>query len=85
VEHGVTEEVTDLDLVEWMIRLAAGELPSLESLTPSSRGHSIQVRIYAEDPNKNFQPSSGLLTEVVFPSNVRVDTWIERDRSFALL
>jgi urea carboxylase len=78
VEHGVTEEVSGVDLVEWMVRLAAGELPALESLVPTSQGHSIQARIYAEDPNKNFQPSSGLLTEVVFPANTRVDTWIER-------
>ncbi len=78
VEHGVTEAVTGIDLVEWMIRLAAGELPPLETLAPSCRGHSIQVRIYAEDPNKDFQPSSGLLTEVIFPIDVRVDTWIER-------
>ena len=78
VEHGVTEAVTGIDLVEWMIRLAAGELPPLESLIPVCEGHSIQVRIYAEDPNKNFQPSSGLLTEVVFPEDARIDTWVER-------
>jgi urea carboxylase len=77
VEHGVTEAVTGIDLVEWMIRLSAGELPPLETLTPVAEGHSIQVRIYAEDPNKNFQPSSGLLTEVAFPKNARIDTWIE--------
>ena len=59
-------------------RLAAGELPPLETLAPVSEGHSMQVRIYAEDPNKNFQPSSGLLTEVVFPAAARIDTWIER-------
>ncbi len=78
VEHGVTEAVTGIDLVEWMIRLAAGELAPLATLAPISQGHSMQVRIYAEDPSKNFQPSSGLLTEVVFPSDVRIDTWIER-------
>jgi urea carboxylase len=78
VEHGVTESVTGIDLVEWMIRLAAGELAPLETLAPVCQGHSIQVRIYAEDPSKNFQPSSGLLTEVVFPNDARVDTWIER-------
>jgi urea carboxylase len=78
VEHGVTEAVTGIDLVEWMIRLAAGELPPLETLVPVCEGHSIQVRIYAEDPNKNFQPSSGLLTEVIFPEDVRIDTWVER-------
>ncbi|MEY2605623.1 MAG: urea carboxylase [Verrucomicrobiota bacterium] len=77
VEHGVTEEVSGIDLVEWMIRLAAGELAPLETLVPSMSGHSVQVRIYAEDPNKNFQPSSGLLTEVAFAADARVDTWIE--------
>lgn len=77
VEHGVTEEVTGLDLVEWMIRQADGSLPPLESFQIEPRGHAIQTRIYAEDPNKNFQPSSGLLTHVAFPSEVRVDTWIE--------
>jgi len=78
VEHGVTEAVTGIDLVEWMIRLTAGELPPLETLISVSEGHSIQVRLYAEDPNKNFQPSSGLLTEVLFPNDTRIDTWVER-------
>ena len=67
VEHGVTEEVTGVDLVEWMVRQAAGSLPPLESSTVQPRGASIQVRLYAEDPARNFQPCSGLLTEVVFP------------------
>jgi urea carboxylase len=78
VEHGVTETVTGIDLVEWMIRLAAGDLSPLATLAPVCQGHSIQARIYAEDPNKNFQPSSGLLTEVVFPGQARIDTWVER-------
>ncbi len=78
VEHGVTEMVTGIDLVEWMVQLAAGELPPLETLVPATEGHSIQVRIYAEDPNKNFQPASGLLTEVAFPVDARIDTWVER-------
>jgi urea carboxylase len=77
VEHGVTEEVTGVDLVEWMLRQAAGEL-SLAQVKLSLRGVAIQVRLYAEDPAKNFQPSTGTLTEVVFPSDVRIDTWIER-------
>ncbi|MEQ1860164.1 MAG: urea carboxylase [Chthoniobacteraceae bacterium] len=75
VEHGVTEMVTGLDLVEWMLRVAAGEPPEFVAPTPS--GSAIQVRIYAEDPGKNFQPSSGLLTEVVFPEGARCDHWIE--------
>jgi urea carboxylase len=75
VEHGVTEEVTGTDLVEWMVRVAAGErLPA----KPGNEGHSIQVRVYAEDPGKNFQPSSGILTQADFPSAARVETWVER-------
>lgn len=77
VEHGVTEEVTGVDLVEWMLRLAAGDLPRLDSLQCRSWGHSVQVRIYAEDPARDFQPATGLLTEVRFPQGVRVDSWVE--------
>lgn len=78
VEHGVTEEVTGVDLVEWMVRLAAGDHTFLDSYQHQPQGHSIQVRVYAEDPAKNFQPSSGILTDVTFPDSIRSDTWIER-------
>jgi urea carboxylase len=77
VEHGVTEEVTGVDLVEWMVRLAAGELPPLETLESSPVGHAIQARLYAEDPARGFQPASGLLTQVTFPPDLRCETWIE--------
>ncbi len=77
VEHCVTEEVTGVDLVEWMIKQAAGEMPDLDTLSIKPTGAAIQARVYAEDPNKDFQPSSGLLTQVHFPSDVRVDSWIE--------
>ncbi|HYJ10480.1 MAG TPA: biotin carboxylase N-terminal domain-containing protein, partial [Polyangiaceae bacterium] len=78
VEHGVTEQVMGVDLVEWMVRTAAGEPPNLaEFRGREPNGHSLQVRVYAEDPAREFKPSSGLLTEVVLP-DVRVDTWIER-------
>jgi urea carboxylase len=77
VEHGVTEQVTGVDLIEWMLRLASGELPPLYSLPIHASGAAIQARLYAEDPNKNFQPSSGLLTAVRFPQGVRVDGWVE--------
>lgn len=77
VEHGVTEEVCGVDLVEWMVRLAAGEKQFLDDYVDAPRGHSIQVRIYAEDPAKNFQPSCGLLTEVTLPET-RCETWVER-------
>ncbi|MEJ2468888.1 MAG: biotin carboxylase N-terminal domain-containing protein, partial [Campylobacterales bacterium] len=64
VEHGITEEVTGVDLVEWMIRTAYGENPDLYDYVHAPKGHSIQVRVYAEDPMKNFQPSSGVWTNV---------------------
>ena len=77
VEHGVTELVNDVDLVEWMIRIAAGETDAFAKYQHQPSGHAIQVRLYAEDANKNFQPSSGVLTEVKFSPNARVDTWVE--------
>ncbi len=77
VEHGVTEEVTGVDLVAWMVRLAAGERDFLDDYQHQPQGTAIQVRLYAEDPGKAFQPSSGLLTEVRFDPQVRVDTWVE--------
>ncbi|MES9984311.1 MAG: urea carboxylase [Candidatus Thiodiazotropha sp. 6PLUC6] len=81
VEHGVTEEVYHVDLVEWMIKLAAGESIELDSKreTLSADGHAVQVRIYAEDPYREFQPCPGLLTDVYFPQDgdIRIDHWIE--------
>ena len=81
VEHGVTEEVFGVDLVRWMFELAAGSSFSLDNLreTLEPKGHAIQVRVYAEDPYRNFQPSPGLLTYVEFPdeANYRIDTWVE--------
>ena len=78
VEHGVTEEATGFDLVEWMVRQAAGDMPSLDSITIQPRGVSIQAPVYAENPAKEFQPSSGTLTAVEFSAAARVETWIER-------
>lgn len=77
VEHGVTEEVTGVDLVEWMVRQAAGETLPLDQGSIAPRGASIQVRLYAEDPGRDFRPSSGLLTHVRWPANTRVETWVE--------
>ena len=76
VEHGVTELVTGIDLVEWMLLVAAGEPPARLYDPPEPHGSAIQVRVYAEDPAKNFQPSSGVLTAAEFPPDVRVDTWV---------
>ncbi|MBD0241842.1 ATP-grasp domain-containing protein, partial [Acinetobacter baumannii] len=76
VEHGVTEQVFGVDLVEWMVTLASGDWSApTEKLEPT--GHSIQVRLYAEDPIKQFQPSAGLLTHVKFDPHARVETWVE--------
>ena len=77
VEHGVTEEVTGIDLVEWMIRGAAGDYAFLDAPVPAPRGWSIQARLYAEDPALDFRPASGLLTEVAFPPEARIETWVE--------
>lgn len=76
VEHGITEAVTGIDLVEWMILTAAGTPPDLDAL-PEPRGAAIEVRLYAEDPLRNFQPSPGVLTEVSFPDAVRIDGWVD--------
>nr|MBX2857978.1 urea carboxylase [Cellvibrionaceae bacterium] len=83
VEHGVTERVFNVDLVEWMVKQAYGNLGDIESLrdTLSPRGHAIQARIYAENPAKEFQPAAGLLNVATFPPsdgvNLRIDTWVE--------
>jgi len=83
VEHGVTEQVWGVDLVRWMIELAAGDLPPLSELGKGLKasGHAIQARLYAEDPGRDFQPSPGLLTAVQFPAadgkHLRIDTWVE--------
>jgi urea carboxylase len=78
VEHGVTEEVTGIDLVEWMVKQAAGELAGLAEFEARPCGASIQVRLYSEDPGKNFQPATGTITDLHFPPAARVETWIER-------
>ncbi len=83
VEHGVTEQVWGVDLVRWMIELAAGTLAPLSDLAAMLKpnGHAIQARLYAEDPGRDFKPSPGLLTDVAFPPAdgraLRIDTWIE--------
>ena len=81
VEHGVTEEVYGVDIVRWMVALGAGTLGDLSAQASacSPNGHAIQVRIYAEDPNKDFQPSAGLLTHVEWPrkDGLRIDHWVQ--------
>ncbi|KFC70999.1 ATP-dependent urea carboxylase [Devosia sp. LC5] len=77
VEHPVTEAVFGIDLVEWMIRQAAGEDPIAQAGPLTPKGAAIEMRLYAEIPHANFQPSAGLLTEVRFSDTARIDTWIE--------
>jgi urea carboxylase len=74
VEHGVTEEVTGVDLVEWMLRLAADETFLLQA--PQPHGASMEVRVYAEDPARAYRPSAGLITHAQFPAHARIETWI---------
>lgn len=79
VEHGVTEEVLGIDLVEWMVLEAANELTELQTrILNQPNGHSLQVRIYAEDCLQNFRPSGGTLDEVVLPEGVRIETWVQK-------
>ncbi len=78
VEHGITEEVTGIDLVEWMIKEAAGELKGIDGEI-RTKGSSIEVRVYAEDCINNFRPSSGKIDDVIFDSEARVETWIRKN------
>ncbi|WP_456152454.1 ATP-binding protein, partial [Metapseudomonas otitidis] len=76
VEHPVTEMVTGLDLIECMLRVAAGDALDWAALQRAPQGAAMEVRIYAEDPLKNFMPSPGVLTDVHVPDDVRLDGWV---------
>src|SRR3984893_9028144 len=78
VEHPVTELVTGLDLVEWMIRIAAGEKLSVKQSEVKLAGNAIEARLYAEDPSRNFLPSIGRLIRYAAPAGagIRVDTGV---------
>ena len=81
VEHPVTEFITGQDLVEWQLRVAAGEpLPATQEQL-AVNGHALEARIYAEDPDNHFLPATGRLNHLRFPartSHVRVDSGVRR-------
>jgi len=80
VEHPVTEMITGQDLVEWQLRVAAGQPLPLRQEQLAIRGHALEARIYAEDANKGFLPATGKLIRLAPPTesiNVRVDTGVE--------
>ncbi|MDO8958975.1 MAG: acetyl/propionyl/methylcrotonyl-CoA carboxylase subunit alpha [Rhodocyclaceae bacterium] len=82
VEHPVTEMITGLDLVEWQLKVAAGEPLPLAQDQLTIKGHALEARIYAEDPTRGFLPATGRLTHLVPPVeslHVRVDTGVEQD------
>jgi len=80
VEHPVTEMITGLDLVEWQLRVAAGEALAFAQKDLSFKGHAFEARIYAEDPERDFLPATGRIVHLAFPeasSRIRIDTGVE--------
>jgi 3-methylcrotonyl-CoA carboxylase alpha subunit len=86
VEHPVTEFITGLDLVEWQLRVAAGEKLPLAQDQLKMNGHAFEVRLYAEDPDRDFLPQTGRIGHLRFPvenAHVRVDTSITQGKEIS--
>jgi 3-methylcrotonyl-CoA carboxylase alpha subunit len=80
VEHPVTEMILGIDLVEWQLRIAAGETLPLQQDEVRARGHAFEARVYAEDPRRGFLPTSGKLQALAWPKHsarVRIDAAVE--------
>ena len=77
VEHPVTEAVTGLDLVEWQFRVASGETLPLEQDRIRIDGHAVEARVYAEDVENGFLPSTGTIVALQLPDTVRVDSGVQ--------
>ena len=77
VEHPVTEEVTGLDLVAWQFQVAAGEKLPLVQGQVRFDGHAIEARVYAEDPENGFLPSTGTIVGLDLPADIRVESGVE--------
>jgi urea carboxylase len=77
VEHGVTEAVFGVDLVAWMIAQAAGDFVLPEQSSLRAQGAAIEARIYAEIPEEDFRPASGVITHFRASHGLRVDSWVE--------
>ena len=82
VEHPVTEMITGVDLVEWQLRIAAGEPLPLTQEQITAIGHAVEARLYAEDPARDFLPSTGKLFALDWPRlapGIRIDSGVEAD------
>ncbi len=78
VEHPVTEAITGVDLVEWQLRVAAGEPLPLTQDQLRIDGHAFEARLYAEDPQNDFLPVTGILQKLEFPATARIESAVEQ-------
>lgn len=81
VEHPITEMITNVDLVEWQLKIASGEPLSVSQSDIQRSGHAFESRIYAEDPRGGFLPGAGPLIHMTIPEpalDVRIETGVEQ-------